>query len=327
MRRRRSSGEIEKFDLRPKRRNIQRAGSTGGWVGPQKKESVQHDEVYARIASAPIEFFEAEVAPAPDVVQIARKTSASIIQKRKKELVGVCQFLESNFLQQVQRHFDTVLVESADMAYSRNKLGRPTKCMSQKESVQQTIDKMQEHLTKMKNFNVDCPDFDASLKKSGQVFMELHSMATAGCMTLHATFKKKGAAKSRQRSRRSKRTRRKKRPDTAKATATATGDMHWAAPIDQDRSFLRIESDAPVSNYVMHGHGGHSQFANPPSEFYMDDMDMDMEITDVMDMDFDTELPTDAIDMDIVGVDMPMRVDEDTDFMSENLFEKLASIV
>lgn len=103
--------------------------------------------------------------------------------------------------------------------------------------------------------------------------------------------------------------------------------MQWAAPIDQDRSFLRIESDAPVSNYVMHGHGGHSQFANPPSEFYMDDMDMDMEITDVMDMDFDTELPTDAIDMDTVGVDMPMRVDEDTDFISENLFEKLASIV
>ena len=111
--------------------------------------------------------------------------------------------------------------------------------------------------------------------------------------------------------------------------------MQWAEPIDRDQSFLRIESDAPVSNYVMHGHGGHSQFANPPSEIYMDDMNMDMEITDVMDMDitdvmdmdFVTELPTEAIDMNIVGVDMPMHVDEDTDFMSENLFEKLASIV
>ena len=72
MRRHRSSGEIEKCDLRPKRRHIERAESTG-WVGPQKKESVQHDQVYARLASAPIEFFEAEVAPAPDENPIARK--------------------------------------------------------------------------------------------------------------------------------------------------------------------------------------------------------------------------------------------------------------
>ena len=92
-------------------------------------------------------------------VFIFDQTSASIIQKRKKELTGVCEFLESNFLQQVQRHFDTVLVESADMAYSRNKLGRPTKCMSQKESVQQTIDKMQEHLTKMQSKRCICFSF------------------------------------------------------------------------------------------------------------------------------------------------------------------------
>merc|ERR1719201_2361270 len=160
----------------------------------------------AQVAPAPMNGYEHQISPDPSA-----QAHAALLKTRKKEVIDCVVFLEANFLHQVQRHFDTVLVESADMAYSRNKLGRPTKCMSQKESVQQTIDKMQEHLTKMKNFNVDYPDFDARLKKLGQVFMELHSMATAGCMTLHATFKKKGAAKSRQRSRRSKRTRRKKK--------------------------------------------------------------------------------------------------------------------
>ena len=112
--------------------------------------------------------------------------------------------------------------------------------------------------------------------------------------------------------------------------------MEWPIerPMEQpmerpmEQPFMHLKNDTAVSNYVMHGadaqfsRGIETEFTEPRRQFGMEE---EMDVTNVMDMDFDTELPTEIIDMDLTNV--PMHVDEDTDFMSEHLFEKLASIV
>lgn len=97
-----------------------------------------------------------------------------------------------------------------------------------------------------------------------------------------------------------------------------------------------IKNDAAVSHYVMHSaqqdyEGTMTEFEEPRRRHSLDDM---MEITDMMDVDFDTELPSEIIedlDMGLADMpqltDMPMDMDEDNEFISENLFEKLASIM
>lgn len=93
-------------------------------------------------------------------------------------------------------------------------------------------------------------------------------------------------------------------------------------------------NDVPVSNYLVDDaeqeyEAALNEFAEPLRRHSLDDM----EITDLMDVDFDTELPSEVInlDMDLPSMprleNIPMDMDEDNEFMTEHLFEKLASLV
>lgn len=103
------------------------------------------------------------------------------INHRERE--STANFLETNFLHQAERHFDHVNAVSHDMrellTFSINKDAK-----NHKVAVMRAMNKMHDHLEKIRKLEATHPEFKQEIGKSGEDFMQAHKEAVAGCVKL-----------------------------------------------------------------------------------------------------------------------------------------------